>query len=228
MSPVPCRRCAALLHGRVKFCPYCGAEAPDVSGPSETPQEDVAAELAHIVPASLGWPEELHGPPRPGARLARSTIGKGAALLVLALALVLGYFYFNRQSETVRSRELAMKLEQAQSALRRGDLSAAERALVVLVATHPDEPGVQALKNQLDQRVREQVAKREQLREATQKAAKALGLGDPAPPPAQPPAQQQPAAEMPAIAAPAPANGVAAPPKSGCDATLAALALCER
>ncbi len=204
MSPEPCRRCAALLYGSVKFCPYCGAEAFAVSGPGDPP-EDVAAELAHIVPASLGWPEELHGAPDPDARRTRSAIGRGAALLALVLALVLGYLYFNRQGETDRSREFAMKLEQVQSALSRGDLNAAERALVALVATHPNEPGVQALKTQLDQRVREQMARREQLLEATQKAAKSLGLGDPAPPPAPPP-----------------------PPKLGCDPTLAALALCER
>jgi hypothetical protein len=227
MSPEPCRRCAALLYGSVKFCPYCGAEASAVSGPGEAPREDVAAELAHIVPASLGWPEELHGAPDPDARRTRSAIGRGAALLALLLALVLGYLYFNRQGEADRSREFAMKLEQVQSALSRGDLNAAERALVALVATHPNEPGVQALKAQLDQRVREQLAKREQLLEATQKAARSLGLGDPAPAPAAPPVQPPPA-EPPAVAAPAPANGIAAPPKVGCDPTLAALALCER
>src|SRR5687768_5423628 len=69
----PCQRCAALLHGRVKFCPYCGEDAsvtfgadaaeaalePELENPVNETQEDVSSELARIVPARFGWQEEL-------------------------------------------------------------------------------------------------------------------------------------------------------------------------
>ncbi|CAN7182837.1 MULTISPECIES: hypothetical protein [unclassified Variovorax] len=240
----PCQRCAALLHGRVKFCPYCGEDAsvtfgadaaeaalePELETPVNETQEDVSSELARIVPARLGWQEELPAQiavaPPSGAALKRSATGKVAALVLAVLALALGYLYFDKQNETDRLQEFTAKLAQAQSALSRGDLTAAERALVPLAAAHPDHPDVRALKDELDQRVREQTAKREQLRDATLRAAKALGLSDPAPAPAPDPAP--PAAEVPAIAVPAPVSGVTAPQKTECDAALAALALCER
>jgi hypothetical protein len=235
---VPCQRCAAPLYGRVKFCPYCGEDAsltfgagplePELEAPVSEPKEDVDSELARFVPAPFEWQEELPAQnavaPHPGAVLKRSVIGTVAALVLLVLALALGYLYFDKQHETDRSREFTAKLAQAQGALSRGDLSAAERSLAALAATYPDHPGVRDLRNGLDRRVREQEAKREQLRDATQKAARVLGLADPAPSPAPAP----PAAEAPAIAAPAPAIGTADPGKSECNDTLAALALCER
>jgi uncharacterized protein HemX len=138
----------------------------------------------------------------------RSAIVTVAALILFALALALGAVYLNKQNEADRSREFTAKLAHAHSALSRGDFSAAERALVVLAAAYPDHPAVLDLRQELDRRVREQEARREQLREATLKAARVLGLADPVPAPAQAPA--------------------ADPPKSECSATLAALALCER
>ncbi|MBT2303397.1 hypothetical protein J7E70_23380 [Variovorax paradoxus] len=231
---VPCQRCAAPLYGRVKFCPYCGEDASLTFGASATDesQEDVDAELARFVPAPFEWQEELPAQhavaPRPGAVLRRSAIGMVAALVLLVLALALGYRYVDKQHETDQSREFSAKLAQAQGALSRGDLSAAERALVALVAAHPDHPGVRDLREELDRRVREQDAKREQLREATQKATRVLGLAEPAPSPSPSPAPAPPAAEAPPIAAPAPEIGTAAPGRSECNDTLAALALCER
>jgi hypothetical protein len=230
---VPCQRCAAQLYGRVKFCPYCGEDASLTFGASATDeiQEDVDAEPARFVPAPFEWQEvaPAHAvAPRPGAVLKRSAIGAVAALVLLVLALALGYLYVDKQHETDRSREFSAKLAQAQGALSRGDLSAAERALVVLVSAHPDHPGVQDLRNELDRRVREQDAKREQLREATQKAARVLGLAEPSPSPSPSPPPAPPAAQAPPIAAPAPEIGTADPGRSGCNDTLAALALCER
>jgi hypothetical protein len=239
---VPCQRCAAQLYGRVKFCPYCGEDAsvtfgagatgaapePELETPVSETREDVDSELARFVPAPFEWQEELPAQNavalHPGTVLERSAIGKVAALVLLVLALVLGYLYFDKQNETDRSREFTAKLAQAQGALSRGDLGAAERSLAALVAAHPDHPGVRDLRDELDRRVREQDAKREQLRDATQKAAKVLGLADPTSSPAPAP----PAAEAPAIVVPAPGIGTADPGKSECNDTLAALALCER
>lgn len=235
---VPCQRCAALLHGRVKFCPYCGEDAsltfgaaplePELEAPVGEPREDVNAELARFVPAPFEWPEDPTAQnaaaPRPGAALKRSVIGTVAALVLLVLALALGYLYVDKQRETDRSREFTAKLAQAQGALSRGDLGAAERSLAALVAAHPDHPGVRDLRNELDRRVREQDARREQLRDATQKAARVLGLADPTSSPVAAP----PAAEAPASAVSTPGIGMSDPGKSECTDTLAALALCER
>jgi hypothetical protein len=235
---VPCQRCAAPLHGRVKFCPYCGEDAsltfgaaplePGPEAPVSEPSEDVDAELARFVPAPFEWPEEPAAQnaaaPRVAAVLKRSVIGTVAALVLLALALALGYLYVDKQHETDRSREFTAKLAQAQGALSRGDLGAAERSLAALVVAHPDHPGVRDLRSELDRRVREQDAKREQLRDATQKAARVLGLADPTPSPAPAP----PTAQAPAVAVPAPGIGTSGPGKSECNDTLAALALCER
>jgi hypothetical protein len=277
---VPCEHCAALLYGRVKFCPYCGQDEPVTFGASaaratlepergtldraETvapiavdaavmPQqevqqkigvpvlpgalsetnEEVDFEIARFGAATFEWQKELPAlitvppptlAPPPGAILKRLAIGRVAALVLFVLALVVGYVHFNNQSETDRSRELTAELAQAQSALSRGDLAAAERVLVVLVAAYPDHPGVQELMDELDWRMREQLAKREQLRDAALKAAKALGLGDPA----RSPAQAPPAAETPAIAVPPPGIGVTDPREIECNDTLAALALCPK
>jgi hypothetical protein len=259
---VPCRHCDGLLYGRVKFCPYCGAEEeqsvmfgaegasatlepemPIAAAPAFMPQHEVqekkgkgisvfldafnqgkekaGSEIACYVPPAFEWQKELPAmvtvaspAPHRGAILQR--LGVGAALALFVLALVLGAFYSMKPNETDRSRDFAAKLAQAQSALSRSDLPAAERALVVLVAAYPDHPGVRELRDEFDQRVREQLAKREQLREAAMKAAHALGLGDPTPPaPATAPA------EAPVVVAPA-------APETECSETLAALALCPQ
>ena len=80
------------------------------------------------------------------------------------------------------------------------------------------------LSEALDRRVRDQLARQEQLREATQKASRSLGFGAPAAPSAKAP----PAAEAPAavVAPPAPPAAVQEPEKSKCNEALAALALC--
>jgi len=91
----------------------------------------------------------------------------------------------------------------------------------VLAATYPDHPGVRQLSDALDQRVREQLARQEQLREATAKASRSLGIGAAAPPVAK----ATPAIEAPAAAA-APAIPAQQPAKSECNEALAALSLC--
>ena len=278
----PCRRCAQLLHGRVKFCPYCGGESdapawgneaanaafgherptPARTEPAAVPAEEAPAamprreaeqktelpavlharsdaadpanlDITHIVPAAFEWPDELPATvttvepralaPRRGPVLKYAVIG--AVMVASVLALVLGHVRSNQENEAARSRVLTAQLAQAQSALGRGDLIAAERELAVLAAAYPDHPGVRELSEALDRRVRDQLARQEQLREATQKASRSLGFGAPAAPSAKAP----PAAEAPAavVAPPAPPAAVQEPEKSKCNEALAALALCS-
>ena len=274
----PCRHCAHLLHGRVKFCPYCGSEAdsppwrdeaanaafgpgraapdhdepaaslaeeapamprPEVQDKTELPAviearsdaaDDADLDIAHIVPAAFEWPDEVPATitpepavPSPRRRPILKYAAIAAVVVASVLALVLGYVRSTQQDEADRSRALAAQLAQAQSALGRGDLVAAERELAVLAATHPDHPGVRQLSDALDQRVREQLARQEQLREATAKASRSLGIGAAAP---SVPAKATPAVEAPAAAAPAPAIPAQQPAKSECNEALAALSLC--
>ncbi|MDR6857283.1 hypothetical protein [Variovorax guangxiensis] len=276
----PCRRCAQLLHGRVKFCPYCGSEndappwgheaanaafgpgraAPDDRAEPEVPLapeapamprrdveektelpavldargdagEDGALDIAHIVPAAFEWPDDLPATvttvepralaPRRGPLLKYAAIG--AVMIATVLALVLGYVRSNQENEAARSRALTAQLAQAQSALARGDFIATERELAVLAAAYPGHPGVRELSDALDRRMQEQLARQEELRQATLKATRSLALGAPAPSVAKAP----PAAQAPVAVAPAPPVAVQEPEKSECNAALAALALCS-
>jgi hypothetical protein len=275
----PCRRCAQLLHGRVKFCPYCGSEndappwgheaanaafgpgraaperaepgaplapeAPamprrDVEEKTERPAvldargdagEDGALDIAHIVPAAFEWPDDLPASittvqphplaPQRGPLLKYAAIG--AVMVATVLALVLGYVLSSQENEAARSRALTAQLAQAQSALARGDFIATERELAVLAAAYPGHPGVRELSDALDRRMQEQLARQEELRQATLKATRSLALGAPAPSVAKAP----PAAQAPVAVAPAPPVAVQEPEKSECNAALAALALCS-
>ncbi len=165
-------------------------------------------------------PPTLAEPPR--AIVKRPVLRNAAALALLLLALVLGAIYWNEQNKANRSRDFTAALAQAQSALSRGDLGTAERALVALAGAQPDHPGVGELKTELDQRRREQLAKREQLRDAILKATRALGFADPALSSAEAP----PAPETPAVGVAAPETGATDPRESKCNDTLAALSLC--
>lgn len=286
---VPCRHCARLLHGHVRFCPYCGAEEesftsgdepaasaafeaerpvpepaespapvameaavmprhevpermvlPDTLGAISESRQDLDYKIARIVPAAFERIEEL--PPSaitvPARTLApqRGPILKylaiGATLAFCAFALVLGYVRFNQPNASDRSQALTAKLAQVQSALSRGDFTAAESELAALAAAYPDHAGVRALSGELDRRTREQSARREQLREAALKASKALGLGEPDhPPPASPSAQSladvPPAATTPVAAPSAPEKGVKSTKDNECNEALVALALCQ-
>jgi hypothetical protein len=149
-------------------------------------------------------------------------IGIVAALVLLVLALV--HDYLDKQSEADKLRQFQANVEQVQSALSRGDLSAAKRVLDVLDAERADDPGVKELRQAFDRQAQEQAAKREHLEDATLKASQALGLGEPAAPPAPTPLPP----EAPMVAIPAPGIGVADPQVKECDEALAALALCSR
>jgi hypothetical protein len=280
----PCRRCAQLLHGRVKFCPYCGSEndappwgheaanaafgpgratadratadraepdAPPAQEAPDMPRRDVEEstepppvidarsdageagnlDIAHIVPAAFEWPDELPAAtataqPQPLAPWRRPILkyaAIGAVMVATVLVLVLGHVRSSQENEAARSRALTAQLAQAQSALARGDFIATERELAVLAAAYPGHPAVRELSDALDRRMREQLARQEELRAATQKASRSLGLGAPAPSVAKAP---PPAAQAPVVVAPAPPVAVQEPEKSECNPALAALALC--
>jgi RNA polymerase subunit RPABC4/transcription elongation factor Spt4 len=246
---VPCRHCAALLQKRERFCPFCGEDQFDSDGAVDgrsavEPERSTSAGGGNLVPTSAATEEanseiglarpalrqqevlEGGGSGRRAGRYAlpnRWVIGIVAALVLLVLALVHDT-YLDKQSEADKLRQFQANVEQVQSALSRGDLSAAKRVLDVLDAERADDPGVKELRQAFDRQAQEQAAKREHLEDATLKASQALGLGEPAAPPAPTPLPP----EAPMVAIPAPGIGVADPQVKECDEALAALALCSR
>ncbi|RZL89433.1 MAG: hypothetical protein EOP82_19800 [Variovorax sp.] len=194
-----CEHCAALLYGRVRFCPYCGREEPITFGATARatlePERSTHDRVDTV--ALVEWKEDLPAliaVPPPAEPLPivsphsvalssdavrrRLAIGRVAALVLFVLALALGYVHFSKQGETTR------------------------------------EP---------DRRTQEQSASRDQRRDASVGAAEALGLGNPSPAPVPGP----PAAETPAIAKPPSAASAANAKDVECNDTLAALALCQ-
>lgn len=131
----------------------------------------------------------------------RLVISVVAALALVAIALLIDNLYLDNGSEAGRQREFKANLEQVHSAMDRGDLGGAARILEGLETEHADDAGVQALRQAFDRRLQEQVAKREQLREAALKASKAIGL--------PPPAQSAPVQAQSRVQAPAPVNDAA-------------------
>lgn len=249
---VPCRHCAALLQKRERFCPFCGEDQFDLDGAVDArsavgPERSTSAGGGNLVPTSAAKEEanseiglarpalrqqEVQGGGGSGRRAGRYAIsnrwviGIVAALVLLVLALVHD-IYLDKQSEAGKLRQFNANLEQVQSALSRGDLSAAKRVLDVLDAGHADDPGMKELRQAFDRRAQEEAAKREQLEDATLKApqaSQALGLSEPAAPPAPTPVPP----EAPMVSIPAPGIGVADPKVKECDEALAALALCSK
>lgn len=184
-------------------------------------------------------------------RLVISVLAAGA---LVGIALLIDNLYLDNESEAGRQREFKANVEQVQSALNRGDFGVAARVLEELETDHADDPGVEALRDAFDRRLQEQ-SKREQLRDAAQKASKAIGISGPVTPPPQvqvqspvPPQRRDSAQEAikalglgepakpQAPAAPAPAPAAAQTPTppppepkgNDCSGTLAALALCQK
>lgn len=165
------------------------------------------------------WQQEANdaaGPARWARRVPALLVSLAVALGVVALALVVDHFYFDKQSEFGRLREFKAGMVQVRAALKRGDLPAAERLLDALDADHADDLGVQKLREELDQR-----------EEAL--AANATSVASPAPQeaisadrPAEVPQARTPA---PPAAAAAAAAAVAEPP---CNEALSALSLCPK
>ncbi|MDM0014606.1 hypothetical protein QTH87_19340 [Variovorax sp. J22P168] len=171
------------------------------------------------------WQKEANdaaGPSRWTRRVPALLVSLAVAFGVVALALVVDHFYFDKQNEFGRLREFKAGMVQVRAALKRGDLPAAERLLDALDAEHADDVGVQKLREELDQR------------EEALAASATSGVVAPAPPQATPasrPAEAPPARmqEPPAVPAPAPAPaaaaGAAEPP---CSEALSALSLCPK
>ena len=216
-----------------------GARSPIEMDFADTLQPEEQVTVGHPVPTSAN--EEVNpkiGLVRPDAFVQKEVLGGGGprqwagssvsayrlvigiqAALVILLALALGHdLYLEKQSEAGRLQEFRANVELMQSALSRGDLSAAERALDVLDADYENHPDVQKLRQAFDRQVqlREQgqAVKRDQLRDAALEVSKALGLGEPP--------------KAPMVATPAPEIGVADSKEDECNEALAALAMCPK
>lgn len=175
-------------------------------------------------PPETFWQQEepeRAGPLRWVSGLAISLV---AALALFALTLAVDYFYFDRRTGPGKARAFQTDITEVRRALDRGDLGAAERTLDALDSDHVDNPTLEPLREELDQRIQEQEARREQLRDAAKKASQALGLAEPGRP--SPPLPSEPEKPMAAI----PAATQATPPAKDqpCSEALAALALCSR
>ncbi len=210
-----------------------------VPGRAIVAAQPIAVRPVPYAPPESFWQQEepaRRGPLRWVSGLAISFL---AALVLFALTLAVDYFYFDRRSEPGRARAFQADIAEVRGALDRGDLAGAERALEALDAAHAEHPSVQPLREELDSRLQEQEARREQLRDAAKSASRALGLSEPAAAPPAAPRPASPAAVAP-VAAPSPATpGTAASPSPAmsqtpadgehrCTEALAALALCVR
>ena len=207
---------------------------PAVIGAAQAPADGEDTEALLLGPAAFEWPEGLPAvitveprPPKPrlAPRLAKP-VAIGTTLVLSVLALTLGPRFFGQRSEPASLQAAMPKPAPAQGAPARGEFGAAPREPGALAAASPGPAGVQALHDELDRRERAQAARREQLLDAGQKAAQALGLSELSPPaPAAPRAADAPAAAPPAAAAPALAVQASA---AACSQALAALSLCPQ
>jgi RNA polymerase subunit RPABC4/transcription elongation factor Spt4 len=250
LPSVPCKHCAALLQKRERFCPFCGEDQFDSDGAvdagsvvepesrnsasdgivvsTSAAEEGANSEIGVARPAAF-WQKEALGGGGAGHRAGSSAISKrwviGIVAALVLLALVVGHdIYREKQSEAGKLRQFKANVEEVQSALSRGDLSAAKRVLDSLDADHADDPGVKELWQTFDRRAQEQAAPREQLRDAPLNASQALGLAEPAASPAQAPLPP----EAHKAAVPTPEIGVPYPEVKECNEALAALALCSK
>ena len=236
---VPCVHCDALLQEGELFCPSCGKDQRVAADPAAAVDPDNASATAQ----GVGWlgprvmdplgpdaeaesraPMPADGRSGSGARRpVAAIVGALAALLLAAVGLLLGVdHYSDKRMDADRSQGFDATVTQLRDALDRGDLEGAGRAFGQFDATQASDPGVLALKENFDQRVREQAARREQIGAAAANASKSLGLGQSAAPPEAPPQQKapEPAAQT---DSPTPAPPVAAE----CKEALAAMSLCQ-
>jgi hypothetical protein len=185
------------------------ARAPmDVVDFADTVQPEQHESLGYPIPTTAAANDESDpeiGLVRPGAFWQEEVLGDGssrrhwagssilpirlvisvlAAGALVGIALLIDNLYLDNESEAGRQREFKANVEQVQSALNRGDFGVAARVLEELETDHADDPGVEALRDAFDRRLQEQ-SRREQLRDAAQKASKAIGISGPVTPPAQ-------------------------------------------
>lgn len=208
--------------------------------PGPTGSADADPEIGGVRPGAL-WQADLpdaQGEAPWTARFGTSqgkVIGIAAVLVLLALAFMgVERTYFDDRNEAGRLRAFRADVERVQTALKRGDLSAAEQLLDELDADHADDARVQALRAAVDRRQQTQAARTEALPDTSLKTSRALRLDEAAAPPvpvagpAPVPVSAPPPAEAPAIAVSAPARAAASVDDKDCSEALAALALCAR
>ena len=236
---VPCVHCDALFQEGELFCPSCGkdqrvdadtADTADPANASGTAQgvgwlgPRVIDPLRPDAEAEGRAPMPADGRSGSGARRpVAAIVGAVAALVLVAAGLLLGLdHYSEKRMDADRSQGFDAAVTQLRNALDRGDLEGAARAFGQFDATQASDAGVLALKENFDQRMREQAARREQISAAATNASKSLGFEQAAAPPEAPPQQTapEPAAQA---AAPTPAPLVAAE----CKEALAAMSLCQ-
>jgi hypothetical protein len=207
-------------------------------------REEVGSGVGFVRPGTVAWQKEAS----PDGKVDwadssltpnRLVLGIAAALVAFfALALVYDHFYLDKQREADRQQAFQVNVAQVQDALGRGDLSAAERGIEVLDTEHPNDPGVQKLKEAFDRRVQEQdeATRRDPVRDAPADAppgvpVRAEAVAPPAPAAAPradaPPVAAAAAAAVPAPQ-PAPVQPNAEPRPKECNEALAALSLCTK
>ncbi|MGJ7489792.1 hypothetical protein [Variovorax sp. ZT4R33] len=139
-------------------------------------------------------------------------------------ALALEHLYAGRPGDGSRRHAFEVSVSQAQAAVARGDVAAAERALALFDAPQDTDPRVQAVRREVDTRRQAHAARLDALQDAGRRASAALGFAEPAravpdPAPARPPETVQIVGAM--------GVAVAAAQPGPCNEALVALALCR-
>ena len=240
---VPCVHCDALLQEGERFCPSCGKDQRVAAGTADAANGADASGAAQ----GVGWlGPRVADPLQPDAdpagraqmpadgrsrsgtrRPVAAILGALAVVLLIALGLLLGVsHYTEKRIDTERLQGFDAAVTQLRNALDRGDLAAAERAFGTFDATQTSDPGVLALKETFDQRVREQAARREQLNTAATNASKSLGFEQADMPPEATPLQKAPEPAAP-TAMPTSTPAPSPPAAAECKEALAAMSLCQ-
>lgn len=232
---VPCVHCDALFQEGELFCPSCGKDqrvAIDTADSSSVAQgvgwlgPRVADPLKPDADAAGRTPVPDDGRSGSGTRRpVGAIVGALAALLLVVVGLLLGVNHYGKKRiDAERLQGFDAAVTQLRNALDRGDLAGAGRAFGLFDTTQMSDPGVLALKENFDQRVREQASRREQLGAAATSASKSLGSEQAAVPPKAPQKAPEPAeASEPAARTTTPAPPAAAE----CKEALAAMSLCQ-
>lgn len=212
------------------------ADAPDTQSPPL--DDDIAAAVvtvrerppARATDASAPSVASLPVSAGDGTAPAHESPGYGASQvgatrrLLTSLAVVLGLFgvalalehlYAGRPGDGSRRHAFEVSVSQAQAALARGDVAAAERALALFDAPQDTDPRVQAVRREVDSRRQAHAARLDALQEAGRRASAVLGFAEPA---RSPEAVQIVGAVGAAVAAAQPGP---------CNEALVALALCR-
>lgn len=238
---VPCVHCDALFQEGERFCPSCGKDQrfTDIADRSDSTR----SRLGTVDDQGVGWldarnpgqlqPDTDRAPmfPEELPRTRRSTMTVVlwvTAFVVLAIALTLGArHYLEKRVEADRLEAAEAAVAQLRTALDRGDLPGAERALGMLDADTASERDVVALKRIFDQRMQEQAARRDQLSAAALNASRSLGFAQSTAPPAA--AAAAAVVEQTPTPKPAPPSAPQLAPASiaACNEALAAMSLCQ-